>query len=164
MSQQVKQPKTTLNSEKLPEYKVKFIDALINAGALKVGGDYGLKSKRESPYFVNIANFNSGSATSVLSNAYANAIAESLKDKFDYIYGIPEKGVSLAPTISKALWEQNNLESYWFFDRKGGAKTYGEATGLSNDDLAKIFIGAVPPKGEQNNHGGRRNDDGGCES
>ncbi|MGD0729406.1 MAG: hypothetical protein ABR981_05000, partial [Candidatus Micrarchaeaceae archaeon] len=59
-------------SRKLPEYKVKFINALIDSGALKLGADYALKSKREAPYFLNIGGFNSGQTTSILANAYAD--------------------------------------------------------------------------------------------
>ncbi|MFI5412840.1 MAG: orotidine 5'-phosphate decarboxylase / HUMPS family protein [Candidatus Micrarchaeales archaeon] len=136
-------------SNKLPEYKVKFIEALVDSGALKLNGDYALKSKRESPYFINVGGFNSASNTEVLANAYANAISERLNGKFDHIYGIPEKGVSLAPTISMALWQQHKIDSNWFFDRKGGEKQYGEATGLSKDDMAKFFVGSVPEEGKK---------------
>lgn len=131
-------------SDTLPEYKVKFIEALIDSGALKLNGDYQLKSKREAPYFINVGALNSGKSTEALANAYADAIAKNLKGEFTHIYGIPEKGVSLAPTTAMALWKRHKTSANWFFDRKGGEKQYGEATNLSKDDLSKIFVGSVP--------------------
>ena len=35
-------------------YKAKFIEFLLKTGALRVGGDFSLKSKRLSPWFVNV--------------------------------------------------------------------------------------------------------------
>ena len=132
------------SSGKLPKYKVEFIEALIESGALKLNGDYQLESKREAPYFINVGALNSGKSTEALENAYADAIAKHLKGKFTHIYGIPEKGVSLAPTTVTALWKRHKINVNWFFGRKGGEKQYGEATNLSKDDLSKIFVGSVP--------------------
>jgi len=126
----------------LPQYKERFIDSLVKSGALKLDNDYKLKSGRESPYFFNVGGLNSGTSTSDLANAYASAISKELRGEFDYVYGIPEKGVALAPTITMALAKQNRIDAKWFFDRKGGEKQYGEATG--KEDLSKIFLGAVP--------------------
>ena len=76
-------------------YKQEFIGFLLKTGALKVGGDFTLKSGRSSPYFVNIGDFNDGVGTAQLGAAYAQAIKKSDAD-FDLLYGIPEKGVGLA--------------------------------------------------------------------
>jgi|GEM_PF-141554 orotidine-5'-phosphate decarboxylase len=136
-------------SNMLPEYKVKFIEMLISSGALKVGGDFTLKSKRESPYFINVGGFNSGTDTMGLANAYANTITEHLKGKFDLLYGIPEKGVGLAPTISIELAREHNVESNWFFTRKT-EKAYGEATNLPKAELAKSkIVGKLPESGSR---------------
>ena len=51
--------------EKLVEKK-DFIDFLLKTGALRVSGDYTLKSKRSSPWFVNIGDFNDGESSDTL--------------------------------------------------------------------------------------------------
>lgn len=129
-------------TSKLPEYKVKFIEALIASGALKFeGAEFTLKSKRSSPYFVNVGDVNAGSTTHVLARAYADAIAAAdLKGKFDLIYGIPEKGVALAPTISTELFSAHGIESHWFFTRKL-PKDHGEAT---IDNAKSRIVGSMP--------------------
>lgn len=158
MAGATKQVEFKERKERIPEYKLDFIKALYGAGALKIGSDkegkreeYKLKSGRESTYFANVGGMNSGSDTNILARAYANAIAADLKGKLDniYIFGIPEKGVALAPTISMALAEHNGIESNWFFNRKGGEKQHGEATSLSQGDLGKLFLGSVPEVGKR---------------
>lgn len=130
----------------LPAYKARFIKMLIGSGALRLGGSFTLKSNRESPYFINVGGFNSGADTLELADAYANAIAEHLKGRFDVVYGIPEKGVALAPTVSIELAREHGIASNWFFTRKFG-KTYGEATNLSKEELARSrIVGKVPTR------------------
>ena len=53
------------------DYKAEFIDFLLKTGALRVGGDFSLKSKRESSWFVNVGNFNNGETSAALANYYA---------------------------------------------------------------------------------------------
>ncbi len=148
-------PKSTnasvVSSFELEEHKRAVIDGLVCSEALKTNGDFSLKSKRESPYFLNIGDVNSGSVTATLANAYAKTISDiiaSRKDEFAdasiAIYGIPEKGVALAPTVATALCQNFGIDANWFFTRKM-EKTYGEATGLSKADIAKkMIVGKVP--------------------
>ena len=42
----------------MEDYKVRFIEYLLTTNALKGDGDFSLKSKRLSPWFVNIGDFN----------------------------------------------------------------------------------------------------------
>lgn len=49
----------------MEEYKADFIEFLLKTGALRVGGDFTLKSKRSSPWFVNIGDFNDGASSAI---------------------------------------------------------------------------------------------------
>ncbi len=127
--------------------KAELIKMLADTGALKTAGDFSLKSKRESPYFLNIGDVNVGSATAALAKAYAGTIAAAAKEKgwknID-IYGIPEKGVSLAPVVASMLALDYGIAAGWFFTRKM-EKTYGEATNLPKAELAKgRIVGRIP--------------------
>jgi orotate phosphoribosyltransferase len=117
---------------------------------LKTGDTYTyvLKSGRESPYFLNIGDVNYGSVTATLARAYASTIADVVayngnKWKEIAIYGIPEKGVAFASPTTIQLWQDFGIDAYWLYTRKGAAKTYGEATNLSGDDVSKMIIGKV---------------------
>ena len=65
----------------MEEYKRRFVDFLIRTGALKVfenrDDDRTLKSKRISPWFVNIGDFDDGEASAALGGSYADAILNS---------------------------------------------------------------------------------------
>ena len=82
----------------MEEYKKKFIDFLLQTGSLKVfdnpSDDRSLKSKRISPWFVNIGDFNEGESSNALAGFYADAIINSGVEG-NVLYGIPEKGVGL---------------------------------------------------------------------
>jgi orotidine-5'-phosphate decarboxylase len=132
---------------RIPEYKSAFIKFLLETGALRVGGDYLLKSRRQSPYFINIGDFNDGKGIVAIGEAYARSIIGS-GVKFDILYGIPEKGVSLAIATSAGLLaEGRNVP--WFFTRKT-EKKYGEATGLAKSEKSKaMIVGRAPASGER---------------
>ncbi len=130
----------------MEEYKSKFIDFLLETGALRVGGDFTLKSKRMSPWFVNVGDFNDGESTAALGQFYADSILSSRK-KFDLLYGIPEKGNAIAVTTAIGL-AQRGKNVPWFFTRKV-AKEYGEATNLSQSERIKaLVVGRVPKNGQ----------------
>lgn len=132
----------------LPSYKVELIETLISSGALKTG-DYKLKSGRESPYMINVGDLNSGAQTRVLAQAYSSIISRELGSGFDTIYGIPEKGVSLAPTISMQLSAKHKNDTNWFFTRKV-EKSYGEVTGSNKEQMAKgRIVGKIPESGSR---------------
>ena len=129
------------------DYKRDFIDFLLNTDALKLVGDYTLKSKRISPWFVNIGDFNDGLSTKALADAYANALISSGID-FDIVYGIPEKGNALCATTSVSLAEKGKNVP-WFFTRKT-AKTYGEASNLSPaEHIKSLVVGRAPKNGQR---------------
>ena len=66
------------------------------ANGLKVfedpNNDRTLKSKRGSPWFLNVGDFNDGETLGPLSEAYAELIINS-GVPVDILYGIPDKGV-----------------------------------------------------------------------
>ncbi len=124
-------------------YKSRFIDFLLKTGALRVGGDFSLKSKRLSPWFVNVGDFNDGESTSALGEFYTDSVLDS-GIEFDLVYGIPEKGNAIAVATAISLAKRSkNLP--WFVTRKF-PKDYGEASamkGYGNARTIKEFIEAT---------------------
>ncbi|OMJ23411.1 Orotate phosphoribosyltransferase [Smittium culicis] len=120
----------------LPTEK-EFIEAAIKHKVLSFGS-FTLKSGRQSPYFFNAGNFNTGESLATISKLYAKTILESGVE-FDVIFGPAYKGIPLAASVSIALSQlqdssaSNSHDSsatkknpYPFaFDRKE-AKTHGE--------------------------------------
>ncbi len=134
----------------MEEYKKKFIEFLLKTGALRVEGDFTLKSKRSSPWFVNIGDFNEGESTTELGRAYAHTLVHESNENhrtFDIVYGIPEKGNALAVATSMCL-AQAGLNFPWFFTRKV-PKEYGEATDLTPAERIKaLVVGRAPKEGQ----------------
>jgi orotidine-5'-phosphate decarboxylase len=133
----------------MENYKEKFIDFLIKTGALKVfdnpDDDRTLKSKRISPWFVNIGDFNDGESSNALAGFYADAIIDAISNPVDFdtsftLYGIPDKGVGLAAPVAMALANKEHNFG-WFFSRKD-EKTHGEATNLGPAErVKKLTVG-----------------------
>jgi len=135
----------------LPEYKRQFIAFLLEKGIMQVFSDRTkdrkLKSGRLSPWFVNIGDCNNGPASDNLANAYADAIINS-GIEVDNLYGIPDKGVSLATPIAVAMARKGKSVG-WCFSRKD-EKTHGEATGLPpTERLKKLIVGMLPQEGQR---------------
>lgn len=130
----------------MDEGKRRFIEFAFQNG-LQVfdnsANDRTIKSKRISPWFLNVGDFNDGLTLNALSEAYADAIIAS-GIKADSLYGIPEKGVGLVGAVSAALARKGQNVG-WFFTRKI-EKKHGEATGKT--DLTKNIVGKIPNSGE----------------
>jgi len=125
-------------------YKAEFIDFLIQAGALAFG-DRSLKSKRLSPYFVNVGDFSTGNAARRLGAAFAAAVVAS-GVTYDAVFGPAYKGVPLAINTASAL-STDEKDIPFVFDRKE-AKDHGEAT--SKDNLQKaMLVGTQLKKGSR---------------
>ena len=139
----------------MEEYKAKFIDFLLKTGALKVfenpSDDRTLKSKRISPWFVNIGDFNDGESSNALAGFYADAIINSPPESFtevNVLYGIPEKGVGLAAPVAMAM-AAKGLNIGWCFSRKD-EKTHGETTNLPPEEkIKKIIVGKIPKENDE---------------
>jgi len=130
----------------MEEYKKRFIEFLLKTGALKVfeiaSDDKTLKSKRISPWFVNIGDFNDGESSNALAGFYADAIINSGVEA-NVLYGIPDKGVGLAAPIAMAMASKGHNVG-WFFSRKD-EKTHGEATNLGPEErIKKLTVGRAP--------------------
>ena len=105
------------------DYQKDFIEFALNNDVLRFG-EFTLKSGRVSPYFFNAGLFNSGEALAKLGQYYAAAIKES-KLKFDVLFGPAYKGIPLATTTAVALYEHQEVNIPYSFNRKE-AKTHGE--------------------------------------
>ncbi len=132
-------------SQTIPKYRVEAFNELKASNALKADGksEYKLKSGRLSPYFFNMGDLNTGKSTAFLGRTYANALHEALGDNFDLIYGIPEKGVSLAPATAVEYYNLFGIDKAWFFTRKFNKK-HGEGT-----NVATPVVGRQPKDGDR---------------
>ncbi len=132
----------------MEEDKQGFIEFLF-ANGLKVfdnpADDKTLKSKRISPWFLNIGDFNDGVTLAALTEAYADTIIAS-GVKVDLLYGIPDKGVALSPSVAAAM-ARKGYNVGWFFTRKM-PKDHGEATAVAKTDLTKVIVGRIPKEGQ----------------
>ncbi|SCV01853.1 LANO_0F13872g1_1 [Lachancea nothofagi CBS 11611] len=110
----------------LEDYQKNFLDLALESQALKFGS-FTLKSGRQSPYFFNLGQFNTGKLLSNLATAYAIAIIQS-DLKFDVIFGPAYKGIPLAAIVCVKLAEIGGTKFQnvqYSFNRKE-AKTHGE--------------------------------------
>jgi len=109
------------------------------AQAIKIGaftfGQFELKSGRSSPYFFDIAKFNTGERAHFLGRCYVQAILEH-RLRFDCIYGPAYKGISLAASVASVYYQETERDVPFTSDRKE-VKDHGERG---------IFVG-TPPAG-----------------
>lgn len=131
----------------LPLYKLNFLKAAIDGGALKFGS-FELKSGRISPYFFNTGQFYQADLLRAISSAYAGAIIEAQSSssplKFDIVFGPAYKGIPLATsTVDKlADLDPERYGKIWYsFDRKE-AKEHGEGGNIVGGPLKgkKVLI------------------------
>jgi orotate phosphoribosyltransferase len=106
------------------DYQAKFLQLTIDAGVLKVGGEYKLKSGRLSPYFFNAGGFNTGVRLQALGEAFADAIISS-GIEFDILFGPAYKGIPLVASVAMALASKHTRDVPFAFNRKE-AKDHGE--------------------------------------
>ena len=116
-----------------------FINFLLEQGVLKTQGDFTLKSKRSSPYFINVGDLDDGVGISALGEQFASLISSKGKN-VDVLYGPAYKGIPLAVATSIAMELEGHGGVRYAFDRKE-VKDYGEATG--GDLQKKVLIGTV---------------------
>lgn len=107
----------------MKDYQKDFIEFALKNDVLRFG-EFTLKSGRVSPYFFNAGLFNSGEALAKLGQYYAAAIKESGVN-FDVLFGPAYKGIPLATTCAVALYEHQNTNIPYSFNRKE-AKAHGE--------------------------------------
>lgn len=107
----------------MKDYQKDFIEFSLKNDVLRFG-EFTLKSGRTSPYFFNAGLFNSGEALAKLGQYYAAAITAD-DVKFDVLFGPAYKGIPLATTCAVALYEHQNTNIPYSFNRKE-AKAHGE--------------------------------------
>ena len=83
-----------------------FVKFALECEALQFG-EFTLKSGRQSPYFFNAGNFNSGTAIRQLGEYYADLLVNS-SIAFDMLFGPAYKGIPLATAVAIALDQNHN--------------------------------------------------------
>lgn len=114
-------------------YQSQFIQLALDCQALKFGS-FTLKSGRQSPYFFNAGQFQTGRALAQLGRFYAQALVDA-NINFDMIFGPAYKGIPLATTTAVALADQYGRDVPYCFNRKE-AKSHGEGGQLVGAPLA----------------------------
>jgi orotate phosphoribosyltransferase len=119
-----------MSNNLLAAYKVEFLRAIIDAGALKFGR-FNLKSGRVSSYFFNAGLLYDARSIKATANAFAHAIIEAKTAEaleFDVLFGPAYKGIPLSVATICALsdLDENKYGNVCYtFDRKE-AKDHGE--------------------------------------
>ncbi len=117
----------------MKDYQQAFLDFALQQGVLRFG-EFTLKSGRNSPYFFNFGDFQTGAALSQLGRFYAQAIVDSGL-AFDMLFGPAYKGIPLVSVTALALYEQHGLDYPYAFNRKE-AKDHGEGGTIVGAPLA----------------------------
>lgn len=117
-----------------PQYKIDFLQSVLNGGALKLGS-FELKSKRISPYFFNAGDFYRTDLLEDIFTAFAKTIIEAHANSiidFDILFGPAYKGVPLAAgtvlvmgQLEPEKYKKGKNVLCYSFDRKE-AKDHGE--------------------------------------
>lgn len=124
---------------KLEEYQERFLRLTTELGALKLGGEFKLKSGRVSPYFFNAGMFNTGSALLALGEAFADAI-QANGIQFDLLFGPAYKGIPLVAAVAIAFASKYKRDVPYAFNRKE-AKDHGEGGLIVGAELrGKILL------------------------
>jgi len=108
------------------DYKKRLANILAETGALFFDRNLILKDGRPTPYFVNMAMFNTGRLSLELGSFFADMIvSKGLVEKTDILMGPSYKGSSIALSTTIALWKNYGHDILFEYDRKE-AKTHGE--------------------------------------
>ncbi|MCW5589818.1 MAG: orotate phosphoribosyltransferase [Legionellales bacterium] len=107
----------------MSSYSLEFIELAIEYQALRFG-QFTLKSGRNSPYFYNAGQFNTGTALAKLGKLYAQAIIAAHLE-FDVLFGPAYKGIPLVCAVAMAFYQDYQRDVPFCFDRKE-IKDHGE--------------------------------------
>ncbi len=122
----------------MQQYQRDFIQLAIDHKALNFG-EFTLKSGRNSPYFFNAGQFQTGAALAALGRFYADALVAAGID-YDVVFGPAYKGIPLAATTAVALADHHQRDVPYCFNRKE-AKDHGEGGSLVGAPLqGKVLI------------------------
>jgi orotate phosphoribosyltransferase len=123
------------------DFKKEFIEFMVESGVLTFG-DFTTKSGRQTPFFINTGNYDTGAQMEKLGEFYAQAIEAELAGNYDGLYGPAYKGIPLCITTSVALNKLFNKNVNFTFNRKE-AKNHGEGGSLIGhklQDKEKVII------------------------
>ena len=104
-------------------YQREFLDFVVETGALRFG-QFRLKSGRNSPYFFNAGEFNSGARLARLGEFYARTLDDHGLAP-DMIFGPAYKGIPLVSATAIASWQLFAIDLPFAFNRKE-VKDHGE--------------------------------------
>ena len=108
-------------------YKEDFIEFMLDSGVLTFG-DFVTKSGRNTPFFINTGNYQTGGQLSKLGKFYAQAIHDHFGLDFTVLFGPAYKGIPLSVATSMALSADFGKEVRYCSNRKE-VKDHGD-TGI----------------------------------
>ncbi len=120
-------------------YKQEFIKFMVESGVLTFG-DFVTKSGRNTPYFVNTGNYQTGAQARQLGRFYASCILEhmnsgEISSDVNVLFGPAYKGIPLAVATSVALSAEYGMDISYCFNRKE-KKDHGEGGNMVGHKLA----------------------------
>lgn len=124
----------------MKQYKVDFIELLVEAQALKFG-EFTLKSGRTAPYFLSAGSFYTGELLNRLGRAYAEAILDYEID-VDVVFGPAYKGIPLSVITTGVLYSKFEKNLKYAFNRKE-VKDHGEGgvlIGAPIDEQTRVLL------------------------
>lgn len=101
----------------MERYKLEFIDFLVESGAL-LFGDFVTKSGRNTPFFINVGNFNTGTQLSRLGEFYAQALHACFGISMDVLFGPAYKGIPLSVATVMAFSRMYDSDIAYCSNRK----------------------------------------------
>lgn len=122
----------------MKDYKKRFIDFLIESKALQFG-EFVTKSGRNTPFFVNLGNFNDGEKLLKLGEFYAETIADNFGKDVDVLFGPAYKGIPIAVAAAQALYRNFGTNVRYCSNRKE-IKDHGDGG---------MFLGSKLQKGDK---------------
>jgi orotate phosphoribosyltransferase len=108
----------------MEKYKEEFITFMVRSKVLTFG-NFTTKSGRQTPYFINTGNYQTGGQIAMLGQFYAQAIQARLGKNFNVLFGPAYKGIPLAVSTAVALNSLYHHDVSVCFNRKE-AKDHGE--------------------------------------
>ncbi len=98
-------------------YKEDFIHFMVDAGVLRFGS-FVTKSGRNTPFFINTGNYQTGTQLRKLGACYARAIHDAFGLDFEVLFGPAYKGIPLSVTTACAISEEYGKDVRYSSNRK----------------------------------------------
>ena len=101
----------------MESYKEEFIHFMVDCGVLRFGS-FVTKSGRQTPFFINTGNYQTGSQLRRLGGYYARAIHDAFGLSFDVLFGPAYKGIPLSVAAAMAVSELYGTDLRYCSNRK----------------------------------------------